>query len=227
MSTKPRIILIHALQQSQGPTLQAFAEAWPEAETFNLMDDSLSADLAAGADATQIQERFLTLSRYAAASGTAQRPTAGILFTCSAFGPAIEHAQRQLDLPVLKPNEAAFEAALVVGSRIGLMVTFAAALAPLANELQAMAQRQGRTIDIVPVVADGALAALQRGDGAQHDALAAQAAEQIPSVDVLVLCQFSLARAYSAVERACGYHVITTPQSAVKKLRHMIERPDA
>ena len=45
MPTKYRIALIHALQDSQRPTWAAFQAGWPEAEIFNLMDDSLPRDL--------------------------------------------------------------------------------------------------------------------------------------------------------------------------------------
>ena len=41
-----RIALIHALRHSPPPVETAFAALWPEARLMNLLDDSLSADLA-------------------------------------------------------------------------------------------------------------------------------------------------------------------------------------
>ena len=41
-----RIALIHALSHSVAPINAAFERDWPEAVRMNLLDDSLSADLA-------------------------------------------------------------------------------------------------------------------------------------------------------------------------------------
>ena len=41
-----RIALIHALKHSIVPIEASFAKLWPEARLMNLLDDSLSADLA-------------------------------------------------------------------------------------------------------------------------------------------------------------------------------------
>src|SRR5215831_17742841 len=97
-----RIALIHALRHSIAPVEEAFARLWPEARLANLLEDSLSADLAASGVLTPaMTERFLTLARYAAWCGAR-----GILFTCSAFGPCIEACAAALaPIPVLKPNE--------------------------------------------------------------------------------------------------------------------------
>ena len=122
---RPRVVLIHALRDSLVPAWNAFAAGWPEAVTYNLLDDSLSADLAAdGALTDGMVDRFLTLGKYAAATGSRGERTDAILFTCSAFGPAIMRVKERLSIPVLRPNEAAFEAAVDAGSRIGLIVTF-------------------------------------------------------------------------------------------------------
>jgi Asp/Glu/hydantoin racemase len=219
---KPRVVLIHALRDSQVPAWTAFAAGWPEAAVYNLLDDSLSADLAADAVLTdRMVDRFLTLGRYAAASGAQGRSTDAVLFTCSAFGPAIARVKQELSIPVLRPNEAAFEAAVEAGSRIGLIVTFPASLPPLRAELEAIGRERGQELTITAVVAEGALAALQAGRGEEHDHLVAEAATRLPGVDALVLGQFSLARAAKAIPSLQGRVVLTTPDSAVEKLRRL------
>ncbi|MDE2516878.1 MAG: arylsulfatase [Rhodospirillales bacterium] len=213
-----RIALIHALKHSIAPIEAAFAELWPAPTLANLLDDSLSADLArAGALQPAMTERFLTLARYARASGAD-----GILFTCSAFGPCIEACAAALaPMPVLKPNEAMIEEAIELagpGAKIGLLATFRATLASMPAEFTAAAPG----LRVRTQLAEGALGALDRGDAAGHDRLAAEAARALSECDVVALGQFSLARAAHAVAAASGRPVLSTPGSAVRKLRHLL-----
>ncbi|GGG41296.1 arylsulfatase [Caldovatus sediminis] len=207
-----RIALIHALRHSPPPIEAAFARLWPEARLMNLLDDSLSADLARDGRLTEeMTRRFLTLARYAAGTGAQ-----GILFTCSAFGPCIEACARDLaPLPVLKPNEAMIEEAAKLGTRIGLLATFPATLDSMPPEFPP-------GVTVVPRLAEGALAALDRGDAAEHDRLAAEASKALADCDAIALGQFSLARAAPLVAAATGRPVLTTPESAVRKLRALL-----
>jgi len=219
----PRIALIHALEESVLPARNAFAAGWPQARPFDLLDTSLAADLAArGSLDEAMTERFLTLGRYAAATEGTAGPAKAILFTCSAFGPAIDAVKRALPIPVLRPNESAFAEALAAGNRIGLLVTFGPSLASLTRELEEMA---GRPVTVKGMLAEGALAALKRGDTASHDRLAAEAAAELKQVDVLVLGQFSLARSRQAVEQATSLPVVTTPEAAVRGLQQALGSP--
>lgn len=208
-----RIALIHALRHSPPPIEAAFARLWPEAALMNLLDDSLSADLARDGRLTPgMTERFLTLARYAAGTGAD-----GILFTCSAFGPCIEACAAALPgIPVLKPNEAMIEEAARHQGRIGLMATFEAALATMPAEFPPGTQ-------LAPCHVPGALAALDRGDGAEHDRLSAEAARGLVGCTAIALAQFSMARAAPAVAAATGLPVLTTPDSAVRKMRALLE----
>jgi Asp/Glu/hydantoin racemase len=207
-----RIALIHALRHSPPPIEAAFRAHWPEAQLMNLLDDSLSADLAREGRLTPaMTERFLTLARYAVGTGAR-----GILFSCSAFGPCIEACARELaPLPVLKPNEAMIEEAIATGRRIGLLATFPGTLASMPPEFPP-------GITLVPKLAEGALAALDAGDVETHDRLAAEAARELADCDAIALGQFSLARAAPLVAAATGRPVLTTPESAVRKLRGML-----
>ena len=219
---RTRIALIHALTESVLPVHQAFRALWPEAYCFDLLDTSLSGDLAAGERLEDgIADRIRKLAEYAAASQGEAGETQALLFTCSAFGPAIDAVKDHVSIPVLRPNEAAFEQALAFGNRIGLAVTFGPSFSSLRDELLSMASQRGQRIEVVPVLVEGALAALKAGNGDEHDRLAAEACRRLPPVDTLVLGQFSLARAADAVRNCIAAPVLTTPSSAVTALKSL------
>lgn len=207
-----RIALVHALKHSIVPIEAAFASHWPEARLMNLLDDSLSADVARdGGITTAMTERFLKLGRYAKGAGAD-----AILFTCSAFGACIEAvAREQAPMPVLKPNEAMIEQAIGKGRRIGLLSTFAPTLVSMPPEFPG-------SVEIVPKLAEGALAALDRGDRAEHDRLVAEAAKDLRDCDLIALAQYSMAPAAALVAEASGRPVVTTPDSAVLKLKQAL-----
>jgi hypothetical protein len=155
--------------------------------------------------------RFLDLARYATGTGAC-----AILFTCSAFGPCIDRVkQEHPTIPVLKPNEAMIEEAVVRGGRVGLLASFA-------PTLQSMPAEFPQGIELKPKLAEGALAALDAGDAANHDQLVGAAAADLRDCDVVALAQFSLARARDQVAENSGRPVLTTPDSAVRKLRSLL-----
>jgi Asp/Glu/hydantoin racemase len=207
-----RIALIHALKHSLQPIEASFARLWPEARLMNLLDDSLSADLARGGGLTEaMTERFLRLGRYAAGTGAD-----AILFTCSAFGPCIEAVARaHAPMPVLKPNEAMIEQAVAQGRKIGLLSTFPPTLASMPAEFPS-------SIELVPKLAEGALAALDRDDRATHDRLVVEASKDLRGCDLIALAQYSMAPAAESVAEVTGRPVLTTPDSAVLKLKGML-----
>ncbi|HET9586109.1 MAG TPA: arylsulfatase [Bradyrhizobium sp.] len=207
-----RITLVHALKHSIVPIEASFARLWPDAGLMNLLDDSLSADLARdGGPSDAMTERFLELGRYAAGTGSD-----AILFTCSAFGPCIEAVARALaPMPVLKPNEAMIEQAAERGRRIGLLSTFPPTLVSMPPEFPS-------SVEVVPKLAEDALAALDRGDRVTHDRLVVEASRDLRDCDLIALAQYSMAPAAEQVAEATGRPVLTTPDSAVEKLKKML-----
>ena len=214
-----RIALIHALTHSIAPINDAFTQMWPEARRVNLLDDSLSADLAANSGVLDdaIHQRFLTLADYAVDTGAQ-----GILFTCSAFGSCIEQvAGKHSNLPVLKPNEAmiaeAVEAVSVSRQPVGLIASFAPTLVSMPPEFPAA------TVLLTELVED-AMHALNAGNAAAHDASVVAAALRLKTrgAGVIALAQFSMARAAAAVAQATGLPVLTTPTTAIRLLKQRL-----
>jgi aspartate/glutamate racemase len=211
----PRIALIHALTHSVAPVNAAFMRDWPEAERMNLLDDSLSADLARrgrGLDQA-MQDRFLMLGDYAKSTGAQ-----AILFTCSAFGSCIEAvARRHADIPVLKPNEAMIEDAVRQRRRIGLVASFLPTLRSMPAEFP---EETALELEL----AEGALQALDDGDVHRHDASVVAAALRLRSrgCELIALAQFSMARAAPVVGAACDLPVLTTIDSALVAIRRRL-----
>ncbi|MEZ5647294.1 MAG: aspartate/glutamate racemase family protein [Burkholderiaceae bacterium] len=191
------------------------ARAWPEAIRMNLLDDSLSADLARqgrGLD-DAMHQRFEALAAYAESTGAQ-----GILFTCSAFGSCIEAvAARRPHMPVLKPNEAMIDDVAGVEGPVGLIASFAPTLVSMPPEFPA-------SVVLRTALADSAMAALDKGDAQAHDAQVVEAARRLAAegCQAIALAQFSMARAAPAVAAAVGLPVFTTPGSAVARLRRQL-----
>jgi Asp/Glu/hydantoin racemase len=214
----PRIVLIHAVTVAMAPVHDAFRQLWPEAECVDILDTSLSRDRERDGRLTEAMTgRFLLLAKYAEDNGAD-----GILFTCSAFGEAIEAAAARARIPVLKPNEAMFEAALAAGQRLGMLATFEPSVAGMEAEFRDIAGAAGSAASLDTYCVAGAMQALQSGDGATHDRLVAEAAPRFADRDAVLLAHFSTSRAAAAVRATVACPVLTAPGAAVERLNGLI-----
>ena len=214
----PRIALIHAVTVAMAPVHETFRQIWPEAECVDILDTSLSRDREREGRLTETMiDRFLLLAKYAEDNGAD-----GILFTCSAFGEAIEAAAARAAVPVLKPNEAMFDAALAAGNRLGMLATFEPSVAGMEAEFREIADDAGSPAALGSFCVPGAMTALQSGDGAAHDRLVALAAPRFADCDAVLLAHFSTSRAAAAVNAVLRCPVLTAPGAAVTKLKGLI-----
>src|SRR6478736_4368690 len=78
------------------------------------------------------------------------------------------------------------------------------------------------TVEIVPKLASGAMAALDRGERTEHDRLVAEASRDLRDCDVIALAQYSMAPAAAMVAESSKLPVLTTPDSAVIKLKQLL-----
>ena len=214
----PSIALIHATYAAVPPVEQAFALDWPQATTVSLLAEDLTHDLAqAGTQTVKIRDRIGQLAMFASMANVD-----GILYTCSAFAKSIDSVRENSSIPILKPNEAMFEEALELGGRTGMLVTFEAAIPSMTNEYAQMAQNRGQENTLEAHFVPGAFEALSAGKADEHNMLLAQAAEKFSYFDVLMLAQFSMSEAALDVKNSTDANVLTSPGSAISKLKTLI-----
>ena len=210
-----RIGIVHATRLSIEPLEAAFGRHWPKAPRTHLLDDSLLQDRrAAGKLTPALYARIAALANHSYDSGARF-----ILFSCSAFGPAIEAVRSQMDVPVLKPYEAMVEAALDKGARIVALSTFGPTLGELKDEVEAVAAKRGIKVQLRTHAAEAALPALEAGRADEHDQIVAKAAEQFEDCDALMLAQYSTASAARLIRAVPGRTVLTSPDTAVELLK--------
>jgi Asp/Glu/hydantoin racemase len=110
--------------------------------------------------------------------------------------------------------------AVARGPRIGVLATVPTTLRPTVNLIERQAKEQGREAVVEAVVVEGAFAALQAGNGAEHDRLVLAALEDLLArSDVVVLAQASMARLIGALAAPPRVPILTSPLSGLTAAR--------
>ena len=213
-----RIGLVHAVQVAMAPVEAVFKDRWPEVLRMNLLDDSLPADLERdGGLSEKMTSRIKRLADYCIDEGAD-----AVLFTCSAFGAAIERVAKSSPVPVLKPNEAMFDRAISSGKKIGMLASFLPAVEPMEAEFYAAAGESGMAATIETLCIPDALAAAKSGNYALHNQLLVKALPHFHNFDVLMLAHFSMAPAFDEIQKNISIPVLTSPHAAVEKLKALM-----
>lgn len=213
------ITLIHAVDIAIEPIKKAFEELWPEAQLVHLWDQSLSIERAKSEHITpELYRRISDLTEMAIQTGTD-----AIMFTCSAFGEAIEQVVPKTSVPVLKPNEAMFKQALAMKMPITMIGSFSPAMEGMEKEYYLEAQSQDVDAKLTSVCVPESRIALGHGDVNTHNQLVVEAALALPNESAYMLAHFSSAYAKTALEQATGKPVLSSPHCAVLHLKCLLE----
>ena len=217
----PLIAVINATPASVSPARAAMAESFPEASVWNLLDDRLISDAeAAGGLTPALSGRMLKLIDYAVGGGAD-----AVLLSCSMYGPVVEQARRDGELPMLSSDEALFDE--VASRRFGSVLL----LGPLQPAVEDSITRLGHVLTssgsetrIVGQVAPGAIEATARGDiNELGQILQAAASAHVGDIEAVVLGNFSLAPARAALEDALHIPVLSAPGLAAARLRRSLQ----
>lgn len=143
-----------------------------------------------------------------------------IMVTCSSIGPAVDAAQSRIHKPLLRVDQPLAEAAVKLGTNIGVIATLATTLVPTVDIIRRQAVKVGKEINVVSELCNGAFEAFLADDLETHDAAVMEAIERLaPTVDVIVLAQASMARVISELKAdKIKVPILSSPSLAVDYL---------
>ena len=213
------VICVHTAMALVEPLTKTFAELLPEVNVNHIADSSLIKEVIANNMVTPaVRRRLLAYYNAAADAG------ADVVFnTCSSVGDVADYGNTYAPIPVFRIDQPMAAQAVAVYNRIGVISTLPTTLDPTCRLLKNEAKKVGREVTLVEVLADGAFAAGQSGDGETHDRLIAEAAGRIANqVDAFVLAQGSMARMEQRLSDLTGKPVLSSPVLGVKGLRKFL-----
>jgi hypothetical protein len=211
---QPTVALIHATPAAMAPARSAFADRFPDAHLWNLLDDLLISEAeAAGGITPPLQRRMEQLIRHAVDGGAD-----AVLLTCSMYGSVAHDLAPSVAVPVLASDDALF--ARVAEHRPATVAVLGPIPAGVSDTVARLREHLGPDVAVEGTVVEGAAAAAAAGDLPRLEQLmsnAARAAEQ--RADVVVIGQFSLTPAAPAAAAAASVPVLSPPHLAADVLR--------
>ncbi len=150
-----------------------------------------------------------------------------ILNCCSSVGEAADAAQdigRYTGIPIVRIDEemcrAAVREAARTGGRIGVLATLATTLTPTKNTVLRCAREINRQVILVDGLIDGAFGIDQEQF---KEMLCAKTEEIKDQVDVILLCQGSMAYAQDAIHDRFGMPVFASPGYGAAAVREALK----
>lgn len=188
-----KLALIHTINNFMdiiyNPFAKPFAEENPDVQIFNIMDDSLLKEtLANGAITNSVARRILNYAYSAESQGADV-----IMVTCTSVNEAAKYARRFTNVPMFNIDEPVAKLAVDAGKKIGVLATLPTSPKATIRLINEEAARQGKEIETVTRVAEGAFDILCAGDRPKHDEMVAEALYELAKeVDVITFAQISM-----------------------------------
>ncbi|PJI89329.1 Asp/Glu/hydantoin racemase [Sphingomonas koreensis] len=217
----PTLGLVHNSPMLAGVFNEIAARVMPDVRILHFVDEStIKNTIAAGhlQKSTMRQVIRLVGSTFDAGCDVA-------MVTCSSIGRAVEMAAELYDQPVLRVDRAMAEQAVASATRIGVVATLSTTLDPTADLVRRVAAEQGKAIELVAHLCEGAFDAVMAGDGATHDRIVGEAlTTALADVDAIVLAQASMARVVAALpEGAVKVPVLASPELGMLRAAEVLK----
>ena len=217
MDKKLKIAIINTNPLTYSMLNGIIAQELPEAELFNIMDDSILPQARATGLTPDILEKLRLYLKCAQISGADL-----IIHQSSSVSEAVDLLQKELSVPYIKIDAPMAEKAVLTGENITVLATAESTLRPSAELIARTAEKLGRRANVKTVFIPGAIDMLAQPDGeSKHNALIIDAIKrEAPHCDVIALAQASMHRVIGSFQPV-GVPVLSSPKTMTEKIRQM------
>lgn len=147
-----------------------------------------------------------------------------ILNICSSVGEVadcIQDAAKYIGVPIVRIDEEMCRDAVRRGKRIGVMATLPTTLEPTKNTIRRVAREMNQEVELVDCLVDGAFGL----DQDQFRTLLNSHAQEIKDqIDILLLCQGSMAYCESYLEQELSVPLVSSPRYGAVELKRALEK---
>lgn len=151
----------------------------------------------------------------------AQDGAEAVLNICSSVGEVADCAQdvaRFIGVPIVRIDEEMCRDAVRKGSRIGVLATLPTTLEPTKSTIRRVAREMGRQVTLV----DGLVEAFGLDQEQFKNLLIGKALEICEDVDVILLCQGSMAYCEQLIADACQKPAVSSPRYGALALKEAL-----
>jgi Asp/Glu/hydantoin racemase len=196
-----------------------YSELLPDVQVIDFVDSDVLAAVNRDGGINQSHiRRMVHLAQAAEDAGV------DLIFSaCSSLGPSMDVARKMVKTPIIKIDDAMTQKAVERANTIGVMATVPTTLGPTIDLLNQQAELQNKTIQVKPLLVDGAWNVLMSGDRPRYENMVQDGAKTLaPQVELIVLAQASMSRLAPMLANITGMQVLSSPRLAVEYVKSLL-----
>ncbi len=216
-----RMVAIFTGKGLLDPLQARIGQMLPDVHLVSIVDDAIIGEcVRAGCVPDGVRERLLTYYRCAEQMGADV-----ILNTCSSVGEVVYEGRKLVSTPIIRIDEAMARQAVRSYRKVAVVATLPTTLQPTARLLLDVAKEEGREVEVVSGLAEGAYQLLISGDPAGHDRRIRETVQALVSggVECVVLAQASMMRMEAELNALVDIPVIASPTPCFESLKPLLE----
>jgi Asp/Glu/hydantoin racemase len=218
---KPKVALISSTRAVFGAMDAAFRAVFPEAETVQILDETLLILFREdGGLSVRSRRKALRMALSAQDSGVD-----GILVTCSSLSPAVEEIRSFLTIPIVKIDEPMFDHVVQKAESIALVASADTVLKSVGPFVQKKAGHFGRKVSLRPVILADYWPLLQKDPASFYKAVGEACTRAARECEAVVITQVSMALGREQASPEVRDRVFAAPEYAVRALREILTTP--